>query len=243
MIPNLSLNKTKNVIVDFRISKKSIKTLLNLNINVIPTKKLNSLYNAVCGHPDMQLHQLEKNCFICEPSLHEYYKTKLINNTVLKGKTALLNKYPYDIAYNAARVGKCVFHNLKYTDLSILEYYNAHSVKLINVKQGYSKCSICILNEYAIITSDKIIADIAEKNNIDALYYNPKEIKLFELSHGFIGGICGKIAPDLLAINGNIELLSEYNQFIDFCSKYKIKVLNLSDDVPLDIGSIIPVSL
>ncbi len=242
MIPNLPDKKIKNVIVDFRMSKTSKNTLSKLDINIIPTLKLNTLYNAVCAHPDMQIHQLDEKCFVCEPTLYEYYKSKLINASVLKGKTTLTSKYPYDIAYNAVRVGKCVFHNLKYTDLSIIEYYKSHGVKLINVKQGYSKCSVCILNEHAIITSDKIIADTAEKNNIDALFYESKEIRLFELSYGFIGGICGKIAPDVLAVNGNIEFLSNSYKVIDFCNKYKIKILNLSNEVPQDIGSIIPVS-
>ena len=243
MLPYLPDKKVKNVIVDFRISDDAKNTLLKLDINIIPTFNLKSLYNAVCGHPDMQLHQLNEQCIVCEPTLYNYYKLKLPDLTILKGITTLKDKYPYDIAYNAARVGKCVFHNLKYTDLSIIEYYQAHGVKLINVKQGYTKCSICVLNENAIITSDKMIADLAEKNNIEVLFYNPKEIRLFELSNGFIGGICGKIAPDILAVNGNIERLSDFYNFIDFCNKHKINVLNLSNEIPLDIGSIIPVLL
>lgn len=241
MLPNLPEEKVKKVIVDFRMSENAKDTLKKLNINIISSANLSSLYNAVCGHPDMQIHHLGESCFICEPTLYDYYKCKLNNIILLKGKTGLTGKYPYDIAYNAVRVGKCVFHNLKYTDLSIIEYYKTHGVKLINVKQGYTKCSVCVLTENSIITSDRVIADIAEKYDIDALYYNSKEIKLYNISHGFIGGICGKIAPDILAVNGNIEYLSDFYKFVDFCEKYNIKILNLSNDIPVDIGSIIPV--
>ena len=66
----------------------------------------------------------------------------------------------YDIAYNGVKVGNCFFHYFNYTDSKIIEYYKANGDKLINDKQGYTKCSVAIINENAIITSDTKIAKI-----------------------------------------------------------------------------------
>ena len=41
--------------------------------------------------------------------------------------------------------------------------------EIINVKQGYAKCSICVVSDNAIITADKGIAKAAIQNRIDVL--------------------------------------------------------------------------
>lgn len=238
--PNLPKVKVNAVIVDYRISAEINNALLKNGIEVIKTKQLNNLYDAVTGHPDMQIHHLGKNIFICEPTVYDYYNNKLKNASVYKGKNILNKKYPYDIAYNVAVVGKYVFHNLKYTESQILDYYKQNNYKIIDVKQGYSKCSVCPLTKNSLITSDKEIALKAQNNGIDALYVTADDVKLRGLSNGLIGGICGKIDSNLLALYGNINKLKCAKQFINFCEKYDVKILSLTDDIPEDFGSIIP---
>ena len=240
-VPNIPQCKVTCVIVDYRIDKTSEQTLLNNNIKVLKTAKLNSLYDSVNGHPDMQIHHIGDNLFVCEKSLVEYYQKLLPDASIVSGNNELQDKYPLDISLNCARVGNFIFHNLNFTDSKILEYYKTNGVKLINVKQGYSKCSVCVINENAIITSDIKIAEFALKNSIDAMFFDNKEIRLKGLSYGFIGGICGLIDKNLLAVNGNIERLTNYQSLLDFCQKYRTKVLSLNDSIPEDIGSILPI--
>lgn len=238
--PNLPKKPVKKVIADCRINDQAINRLKQQGIEVILSKKLDNLYDAVSAHPDMQIHHLGGNLFICEPSVYEYYKNKLKNAEIICSNTHLKPEYPFDIAFNAARIGNYVFHNFKYTDLKLYEYYKQIGVKLINVKQGYSKCSICPISENALITSDikiyEACADIA-----DAMYFNPRDIILNGMDNGLVGGICGKISNNLLAVNGDISLCTDGLKFIDFCNKYSIKILNLTDEKPVDIGSIIPI--
>ena len=240
-IPNIPQNRVSCVIVDYRIKEDSEKTLVDNCIKVIKTAKLNSLYEAVDGHPDMQIHHIGDDLFVCEKSLVDYYKKQLPDATIVSGNSALKNEYPYDIAYNACRIGNYLFHNLSFTDSKILEYYKRNGVKLINVKQGYSKCSVCILNENAIITSDIKIAELAQNSGIDAMFFNSNEITLKGLNYGFIGGICGMIDKNTLAINGDIKKLTNYQTLLDFCQKYQTNVLYLNDSIPEDIGSILPI--
>ena len=239
-VPNLPQNRVTTVIVDYRISKESENTLKNKGINVLKTAKLNNLYQAVNGHPDMQIHHLGGNLFVCENTLYDYYKNLLPDAIIVSG-CCLSSEYPYDIAFNAARVGDFCFHNLKYTDSQILEYYKRKGVKLINVKQGYSKCSVCLINENSIITSDIKIAEKASKIGIDTLYFDSNEIILKNLNHGFVGGIGGLIDKNVLAINGNIANLNNHRGLLKFCQNKGVKIQSLSDSIPEDIGSIIPI--
>ncbi len=238
--PNLPTNKVSCVLVDYRINKESEKTLNNYGIKVLKTAKLNNLYDAVDGHPDMQIHHLGDNLFVCEKTLLSYYHKLMPDANILPG-IEIHNKYPYDIAFNACKVGNFLFHNFNFTDYQILEYYKTNGVKLINVKQGYSKCSICVINENAIITSDVKIAEKARENGLDALFYNNNQIILKELSNGFVGGISGLIDKNMLAINGNIGKLDDNQRLLDFCQKYQVNLLSLYDGIPEDIGSILPI--
>jgi len=240
-LPNLPKSKVSTCLIDYRMSECAKNTLIKTGIKLLPTKRLSSLYDAISAHPDIQIHHLYDNVFVCEPSLYDYYCELMPDAVILKGNSTLYSKYPLDIAYNAVRVGKCFFHNLKYTDSVLYEYYHSIGVKLINVKQGYTKCSVCVVNENAIITSDVEIAKKAKENLIDTLYFNPGQIKLESISNGFVGGICGKISNNVIAVNGDIKLCNNGIEFIEFCKKHSVEVLKLSDYMPYDIGSIIPV--
>ncbi|MBQ3038112.1 MAG: hypothetical protein IJD30_02920 [Clostridia bacterium] len=237
-LPEKSVNK---VIADYKISKAALKKLNQKGIEVILTKRINRLYEAVSSHADMQIHHLEKDIFVCEPTVYDYYRNMLQDVRLISGKVAVKAEYPFDIAYNICRVGDFVFHNFKYTDSKIYEYYEKIGVKLINVKQGYSKCSICPITEKAVITSDIKIYKSCE-NIMDVLYFNPHDIVLNGLNNGLVGGICGKISKNILAVNGDITLCTDGYKFIDFCQKHHVDVCNLTDSKPVDIGSIIPIT-
>ena len=159
---------------------------------------------------------------------------------IISGNKKIGSTYPYDIAYNVARINRAAFHNFIYTDDKILEYYNANGIKLIDVKQGYSKCSICVIAENAIITSDKIIAKAAVSNGYDVLHISEGYIKLKGLNYGFIGGCCGLISKEILAVNGDISQHIDYLKIKEFCEKYNVTIYPLHNGTLEDIGSIIP---
>ena len=228
-----------NVIVDYRASNTTVDALKFLGYNVIVTPCIDYLYSAICGHADVMLHKLDEKTVVVEPSTYDYFKQNLKDIEVIKGKTVLNEKYPFDIAYNAARVGKKLICNEKYTDSAILDFCHENGIKIINTKQGYSKCSICVVSDNAIITSDKNIAIQAEKNEIEVLLVNDDKVKLNGFEHGFIGGATGLIRKDLLAVNGNLTLHSDAEKIIDFIKRHNIEIISLNDSEITDIGSII----
>ena len=225
----------KTVLVDFRISEKSCQTLENMGYCIKKTSKEPNLPEPLCGHPDMILCKLKDRDFVGKST----YRGLFGRLNFISGKSELKNEYPYDIAYNCALVGNSLFCNEKYTDDVILEYCKNNGIKIINTKQGYAKCSICIVSDNAIITADKNIYNAAIKNNIDVLMTENTGIVLDGYNEGFIGGATGLIEKDLLCVNGNLELHKNCDEIKDFCSKYGVDIVSLSQDKICDIGSVI----
>ena len=129
-----------------------------------------------------------------------------------------------------------VICNKAYTDKTILD---SHNKEIINVKQGYSKCNICIVDNNAIITSDNGIAKTVAKKGIDVLKISPGYIELRKLDYGFIGGATGIIDNNMLAVNGDINSHPDSEQIKVFAIKYNVDIVPLKNSNIVDIGTII----
>lgn len=241
-IPNLPSNKVSLAIVDGRISKEIEDSLNALDINIIKTEKIMGLYDSVSYHPDMMLHHLGNNKIIVAPNINKKLISKLKSNgfDIILGKREVGVKYPYDIAYNAARVGDSLICNIKYTDEVILENAKKIGLNIINIKQGYSKCSICIVDRKAIITSDLGIYRILTSNQIECCLIDFGGIQLSNMNYGFIGGASGYISKTELSFFGELSNHPNSEKIYSFLIKYSKKTLNLSKNIIYDYGTLIP---
>ncbi|MCH5211031.1 MAG: hypothetical protein J1F01_08730 [Oscillospiraceae bacterium] len=229
----------KIAIVDCRADNKTIYSLEDIGLTVIPTAKTD-LYDAIATHADIQIHYLVNDKFICAPEVFAHYR-KLMNDDIelIKGSAGLGKKYPYDIPYNAAVLDDYVICNSAYTAIEILSEYKAMSKKILNVRQGYSKCNICTLTGNAMITSDNGIAKKASENRIDVIRIRDGFIKLRNLSYGFIGGATGLVEKKLLAVNGEIKTHPDTERIKLFCKSHGTELIELKTGILEDIGSII----
>ena len=124
------------------------------------------------------------------------------------------------------------------TEEKILRKYNDECI--ININQGYAKCNIAVIGKNALITSDKGIYTKALDKGLDALLIKSGFIELKGLSYGFIGGASGMIAPDILAVNGNINTHPDCKNMKAFCRNYGIYITSLNRGKLCDVGSIVP---
>lgn len=239
--PNIPNKKIKSVLIDYR-AEKTKATLEAFGIKVYVTPNVNIAYDAVSGHPDMSFHHLDENTAVVAPETFAYYCGIFGKEHIIKGSKAVGNAYPDDVAYNSARLGMVAFHNAKLTDSVICENYKRMSVRTINIKQGYSKCSICIVSKNEIITEDRAIALAAEQNDIDCLLLKTKSVSLKGFPHGFIGGATGLISENELFFNGDITKHEEYGRIFEFCKKHNVDVVSADYELE-DIGSIIPLEI
>jgi len=227
-------------IVDCRADDKSVYRLENYGLRVIPTIKIDTLYDAIATHADIQIHYLGENKFVCAPEAFDYYRNQLSDEfTLIKGSLSLKSQYPHDIGYNVATLDKFAICNSRYTAIEILSEYKRMSKEILNAKQGYSKCSICVVNGNAIITADTGIAKSADEHNIDVLRINPGHIELRNMNYGFIGGATGLINKDVLAVNGSLETHPDADAITQFCKKHNVELYPLKDGILTDIGTII----
>lgn len=224
--------------IDYRTSKEELENLLKENLDVIKVLPSKNLYNAIDGHPDIQLNIISNNEIIVHDELYKILENTLDSKiNIIKAKNHLKNTYPYDISLNAVNLKDFFIHNLKYTDKHLLD--EVKNKNLINVKQGYTKCSCSVISDNAIITSDVGIYNELKKYPIDVLGISAKDILLPHLNYGFIGGTCGLINENTIAFFGDYNLHPYGLDIKKFLIKHDVKPLFLSHKPLIDRGSIL----
>ena len=228
------------IIVDCRADDATIKSLEKTGHTVIPTIKLDCLYDSVASHADMQIHYLGDNRFVCAPEAYTHYKKLLPDDyTLINGSAQLNSKYPSDIAYNTAALRDFVICKSRCTAIEILETYRSKGRKILNVSQGYAKCSTCVVNGQAIVTADSGIANIVKENAVDTLRIREGHIELRGMNYGFIGGASGLIDRNVIAFNGELSSHPDGESIRNFCKDHGTQVIELKKGILTDIGSII----
>ena len=180
----------------------------------------------VSNHPDM---------FICRMGYSDDAQLVICSEEKRK---SLGKVYPQDIPYNAACTGRFFIHNLRFTAPELIETAGNLGMKMIDIRQGYAKCSIVIVDENSIITYDHGIAEKCRSCGMDVLEIRPGHVLLPGYDTGFIGGTSGRIG-NTIVFNGN---LAEHPDFCAIKAFIEGKGLTLKwfEDWPLtDIGSII----
>lgn len=243
MNPYIPTTKPRYVIIDYKASSTILKKLTSINIIPIKTIKCESLQEPVDGHPDMVITPIDNETYIVAPNVYDYYRSVLadVGIKVIKGGKTLRRNYPEDIAYNVALIGRYAVHNLQHTDQVLKYYLEERDFRLIHVNQGYSKCSISILGNNKIITSDISIRDKLKSYNIDCMYIDPKVISLPGYNNGFIGGSAGLVNEDVFLSTGKILDENISNSLKDYVNLAGYIYEEASTEQIIDLGSLIPI--
>lgn len=240
--PNLPSGRVSLALVDGRIPKDMEENLESLGVRLIKTKKTLGLYEGISYHPDIVIHHMGDNEILAAPNVENQilYSLEAEGFKIIIGRKEVKGTYPEDISYNVARFGNRAACCIKYTDEVLMQELYKRNVETININQGYAKCSICVVAEDAIITSDMGIYRVLRKNNTAALLITPGSILLRDMSYGFIGGASGSVSNFDIAFYGNIGLHPNYKEILKFMSEYNKSVINLSKNLVHDLGTLIP---
>lgn len=231
----------KYAFVDYRISNEEIYNLIELNIKPLRTPKMNGIYNAVSGHTDIQIFQTTalKNSFIINKDID----TEFLNELIFSGANYYFSdseigtKYPDDIILNAVSTDYFLMHNLKYSDKKVTA--SAKGKTLIDVNQGYTRCSCAIVSDNAFITTDKGIYDALTAKKYDVLLLPYGDIELEDFEYGFIGGTCGLIDEKHMAFFGNLDKYKYGNEVKEFLKKHGVEPVYLHEGKLIDRGSLL----
>ncbi len=97
--------------------------------------------------------------------------------------------YPDDTVFNALKIGKYIFARMQSLSQAVLDAAANRDYELVNVRQGYARCSVLALPQVsAAITADKGMAAAMETHGIDVLTIQSGHIALDGCEYGFIGG-------------------------------------------------------
>ena len=228
-----------NFFVDYRISNEELFNLKKLNLNIVKCPKCHLVYDAINGHPDILINFIGPKHIVVHRDIEEGFLEylKLLGYNITLSKNSLENKYPKNIILNAVNFSNYFIHNIKYTDENLINAQTKN--KIINVNQGYSKCSCAILSNNALITSDNSIYEALKETDIDVLLIPPGDILLPGLDYGFIGGCCGLIDYNKLAFFGDLDFYYYGSEILNFLKKHHIEPVYLRHGKLIDRGSLL----
>lgn len=151
--------------------------------------------------------------------------------------------YPGDAQLNMCICGDRLIYNPRTGDNNIVDYLTISlGLKPVVCRQGYTKCSVCVVDREAIITSDRGIAVALRKSGLDVLLISAEGVELDGFGCGFIGGAAFKLCTDVLAFTGRLDEHPDRAAILSFLDSHKVKPLYLTDRPIFDIGSGLPIT-
>jgi hypothetical protein len=200
-----------------------------------------NLPKGLKSHADLTICYLGDGVCVTAPESYEYYKSALSETgiEIVRGEKYLDRHYPDDCAYNVAIVGKKLFCKTSVTDKNLLGAAEKTGCKIININQGYAKCSVCPVTENAAISGDVSFAKAAEKEGIDVYIVSNDKIVLPGYKNGFFGGAAYMKNKNTLVTAGSLDFTDEKRNVEEFLKKYGVR-LEADENAPVfDFGSLV----
>lgn len=236
------------IIVDNRIRKIEMEFLNKLDRNILALPSINNVYEEISSHVDIYISKI-KDTLIIEKAMYDNIKEKVLDNDIciVRGNETVKNPYPNDILYNVCVIGNNAIHNFKYTDKKLLEIIDKKGLNKININQGYSNCSIAVIDDNSAIVSDKKIANMLQEYGIDTLYIDEKlDIKLLDKKgnhskmSGFIGGAIERMENNVIVF-GDLNKIDKENKIRNFITSRNLNVIDFKGFDVIDYGGIIKI--
>ena len=237
--PNTPDNKVTTVFAD--IDDFALKNIFDeLSIKVVQVAENSLLDTPVSRHADILGNYVGKSTFLVDKNQDELCNFIKNNN----GKTVIIENikspYPNDCLLNFADIGDYIICNKSILTEKIAEFIPQKEI--IDVKQGYSKCSVCICKRNTIITDDiSIYNAVSQYDDIKSLLVEKGSVNILKYDYGFIGGCCGLVDKNVLLFNGDITSHSDFDKIKNFLYDNEVKYIDIKGKPLTDIGSIIPI--
>lgn len=229
-------------VIDRRQPDAVITELRRHGMTVVALPPFPTLAEPVASHPDMLLLRIGRHLLVHK----DYYRiaSSQIDNIIAISGLKLVAcddnigpEYPRDVIFNAAVIGNRLFCRAGALSKSAHQLAVSDGIEVIDVRQGYAKCSTCIVSELAVITSDRGIAAATAAHGIDVLTIRPGHIRLPGYPTGFIGGAGGTDGRHVY-FSGSLDTHPDANSIRRFCADHGRQAVSLSDGELFDGGTI-----
>ncbi len=195
-------------------------------------------YLAISGHPDVFMAQLPDQSFVVAPNLpvHILYQFQLHKIEFQFGKAKVGLAYPKTAYYNAKITSNHLIHNLKHTDIHLLQA--CRKLTNLHVEQGYAACNIIAFPNNIFLTADKGIYDSLKVSENGVHLINDQDVVLKGFTHGFWGGACG-LHNNRLFICGSLRHHVSGSLIRNLAEQASIEIIELYDGMVEDVGGIL----
>lgn len=217
-----------------------------LGINILSMPDNPYVDDRLSGHADLSALHLGGNRLLLAPYLKGSSFSRQLEDRGFEIKFASIEQsalYPNDAQMNVCILGDKVIYNPKTGSDAIVKYLTIGNGAIqVSSRQGYSRCSVCVVNDNAIITADEGICRSAKAHGIDVLKIMPGYIDLPGFDYGFVGGASFKISDTKLAFTGGLDRHPDAEQIIEFTSLHNVDLVYITDKPAFDIGGAIPIT-
>lgn len=240
--PHLPESKVKHIIAGNGAEGFS-GAFSELGISLLKSNENAQIGASVAPHADLAVNYIGNGSFFLEKGQGNLKKQleKIGGKCNYIGEE-IKGEYPFDCFLNCIVTDKYLICKKSVVSENILNYALLNGLEIINVNQGYTKCSVCPVEKDAFITDDESIYKALKARKIDVLKVEKGSVSLKGCNYGFIGGCSGKISKYELAFCGSINNHSNYDDIKAFTRNYNVDLVSLSSGELTDIGSLIPIT-
>ena len=232
----------KYLMIDERMRSIEKEKLKELGYELIEIKESEEVYTEISSHVDIFACKTGEKVVV-DPTQY-IYMPELPN--IEQGIDNVEAEYPFDIKYNVCTIGKYAIHNFKYTDKKVQQELIKSGYELIQTTQGYTNCSIAVIDDNSAIVTDKGLCKILESLNINVLFldYEPN-IKLlnkygYSSKNGFIGGAISRIGDNVIVF-GDLNKIDNNNVIRNFITDRNLKIIDFENLEVIDYGGTVEV--
>lgn len=226
-----------------------LKTVLREKGVLIEIPETDHLYNGIRNHADLHVHPIGDTLYISQ-EIEPYIGPHLLKLGVpcIVMKQALGTKYPNTVPLNAVSTNTFFIHNLDYSDKELLDSADEINLQVINIKQGYGRCTLLPLTDSTFLTSDRGIfniltsEDLQTNENIDLHLIKNGPVILPGQPCGFFPGACGVVGRDLY-VNGDLDTHPDCIFIRKLSNTLDLKILDVPGEPLRDVGSILTYTL
>ena len=185
-------------------------------------------------HPDMLGFYHNKKLYLnCD-----YYKANKKFFDEINTQIVLCNepygKYPDDVRFNCIAVDDTLISHTISTPNLIKKSFS----KIINVNQGYTKCSTLVMGK-AFVTADDGIYHTLLNLGYDCLKISQGGVMLKGFDYGFIGGAVCDIGENNLISFGSLDTHPYSNEIKIFANKHSYDIIDFKFSPLYDYGGVI----
>lgn len=236
----------ETILIGEKYARYLSKSLEKLDITAIFVPNNPDIDPRMSGHADLSLLHAGGERLYLAP----YLRGSALSERLLELGAELVYpemtqspEYPRDAQLNLCAAGRAVFYCEKSACKDIVDYLTiVRRLSAVRGRQGYTRCSTCVVDEHSIITADSMIYAAAIHAGYDALLISAGHIDLSGFEYGFIGGAAFKLSRRVLAFTGSLDIHPDRLRILDFLSVCGIEPVYLTAQPLFDIGSAVPLT-